>query len=276
MKLWKICKYDIREGIGKRMMYLWLPVLLTLVFCISQNNKAMGYIQAGDFQQPTIMDFWICLIEGKKPYRFDLYTLYQVPVIWVTYYTLLLVSVNAYPVNDLTVWGYQVIVRSKSRLQWWIGKCCWCALSVMLYFGISFAVIAIYALGNNIAFDLHPTADMMAEFAKMSFMKISMTRLLLITIVQPILLAVLLGMLQMVLSFLLEPMISFCIVFAVLVGSTYITSWLLPGNWGMPYRMDRISKNGLDCNVSIIALVVGIVACVILGYYIFKKEDINL
>ena len=102
--------------------------------------------------------------------------------------------------NDLKKMGTQIIIRSGSRLRWWISKLLWLVTYAVVYTGICMLVVALYTLANDASLNLHLTMSVAMVFTKKSFLLCSLLRLLCIAVVQPVLLLVLLGTIQMALS----------------------------------------------------------------------------
>lgn len=272
MQLWK---HDFMEGIWKRKVYLLFPVFVALVSCISLHAKMEGYIRTGDLEDyGSFMDYWIYFIQGGKAYKFSWYNTFTLPVRWLCIQVFLLISLNNYAFNDMQNWGYQVLTRSKSRFNWWFGKELWCMVYTGIYYIICLGSVAAYTTLQGIPLQLRPTRQATLIFSKMAFYTCGFKRLLCIVIVLPVLLSVFLGLLQMLLSMCIKPILSFLSVLFVLVVSVYRYMKILPGNWGMPYRIAPIKVKGMLVEVCLVLLVSGVILLVAVGYEIFKRQDI--
>lgn len=274
-KFIKMCIHDFKEGIWRRKSFFILPFFVVTIACIKLYNLVSSASAADLYEGETsVMDYWIYIIQGREPYVFNIYTLYEVPIIWVLVYAFLFVSLVTYPVQDMQKWGYQMIIRSGNRKNWWCAKCVWCVLYVLLYYAVCFVTVMLFSFMNGINFSIRPSDYVMENYCLETFAKCSDIRLIIITLLQPILLSVLLGILQLVISLKGSPVLSFGIVFTIIMLSAYKQSWLLIGNIGMPYRIDKINEGGLDSNISLLVAFSGIFVCLMVGYYIFKKQDI--
>ncbi len=67
---------------------------------------------------------------------------------------------------------------------------------------------------------------------------------------------------------------TFIFLFTCLVISTYKRSWFLFGNWGMPYRMFPVAKNGLEPEWCLVLLMISIGIAFAVGGYLYNKKDI--
>lgn len=275
MKGLLLFKRDVVEGIWrKKWLFLFAP-LLVWISCLELEQK---WHEIKSFHQikgdVTYMDYWIFLIQGKEPYEFSLNKLYEFPITWLVFFAFLLVAVNAYPAIDLKGWGIQVIVRSKSRWNWWLPKCGWCAACVVLYFLLALLTVMLFSLASGSGLSLKPSWYVMNQLGKDEYLTLSTIGRIVLLLVQPFLLAVLLGVLQMGLALLVHPMFAFCAVFSLTLVSTYCRSYFLCGNWGMPYRMSSIVSGGLDNRVCMALLLVTIGVCIVACGFLFTKKDI--
>lgn len=272
LQLWK---HDFAEGIWNRRIYLLFPVFVALISCISLYAKTESRVQTGYMTDyGTFMDYWIYFIQGGKAYKFSWYNTFSLPIRWLCIQVFLLISVNNYAFHDLHNWGYQVLARSKSRCRWWFSKILWCVMYVVVYYAVCLGVIALYTALKGIPLRLLPSKEMMLVFAKTAFCFCGFKRLLCIVIVLPVLLSVFMGLLQMILSMCIKPVTSFLSVLLLIVMSVYWNKPILPGNWGMPYRIAPIKVKGLSAEACLCLLICGILICMAAGYQVFKRQDI--
>lgn len=275
VKLLRLWGHDFWEGIWNRRVYFLLPVMVALFSCIGLHAKMTAFLDTNhNVGAGTLMDYWIYLVQGGKHYKFDIYTIFQIPVRWLCFHVFILIGLNNYPLNDLHGWGYHVLLKSKSRWNWWFSKILWCFSYVACYYIVCLFIVSVYALANDASFSLRPSIDVMNMVSRTGFLKCSMKRLVCIVLVQPVMLSAFLGILQLVLCICMKPVYSFMVMFAMLVVSTYKRYWILIGNWGMPYRMYPVQKHGLDPKLCMVLLLCGILIGVLCGYLVFCKKDI--
>lgn len=275
MKWRELLKRDILQGIWrKKSLFLFCPLLIW-VSCLDLNNKLYQLKQVYDIKgKAGFLDYWIFLIQGRETYVLSMQTYYDFRMIWLLFFAFLFVVINMYPTVDLEQWGYQVIIHSQNRWKWWLSKCIWCILCAAVYFLLALVTILVFSLLTGARINLTPSWYIMESYGSERIVDLPLLKLLVIILVQPFLLACLLGILQMSLSFILHPMVSFCLVFALLITSTYWTNYVLCGNLGMALRMRDISDGGLDSNLCMILLVAEIIACIFFGGKMFERKDI--
>lgn len=275
MKLIRLLKHDISEGIGKRYIYLILPVILSFFSCVGIHFSLDDYRALNkNIGSGTVMDYWIYLVQGSNPYKFDVYSFFEIPTAWVSLYLFLLVCLNNYPIRDLEQWGYQVILSSRSRRNWWLSKILWIVCYVAVYMAVCFLVVSVYACANGASLSLHASPQIMERMAKRGFASCPMLHRVFINLVLPSLFMVFLGILQLLLSVKIPSIHAFVVLFVVLVVSTYKRNWLLIGNWAMPCRIYPIASGGLNPKLCALLCAGGILAGTAVGYLMFRKKDI--
>ncbi|MDE6852153.1 MAG: hypothetical protein K2J67_06645 [Lachnospiraceae bacterium] len=270
----QLFKHDLIEGIWRRKQYFLLAVFVSLLSCIGLHQTIRNLSLTMEVGNGSVMDYWVYLTMCGKEYKLDLFSFFQVPVRWICLQMFALICIGNYLLDDMQQWGYQVILRSRDRIWWWISKIIWCVSLIICYYVICFLVTGIYAFLHEADWNIHPNLAIMRAACKVGFAKCSIQRLLFISVIQPILLSVFLALLQIVLHLLIEPMHAFVILFCILVVSTYHKSWVLVGNWGMPYRMYPIEKSGFDPDTCLFMICIGIIFCSTLGCLLFQKKDI--
>ena len=270
----KMFKHDWLEGIWHRKLYLILSVLAAFFSCTGIHSSIIEHQITENISNGTFMDYWIYLVDGCQAYKFDWYNSFVIPIRWICFITFLLIGVNNYMLSDLKGWGYQVLVHSKSRLNWWISKLMWSISYTLCYFFVSFCTVLIYCISRNVAVNFKPTLDIMKSQATESFMKFGNRNLYVAVLILPLLMALFLSIIQMVLSLYIRPVYVFIIMFIWLVASAYKKSWLLVGNLGMPYRMKPVLKSGFSTVQCFFVLIAASLICIIWGYLKFRKRDI--
>lgn len=275
MKGLLLFKRDVAQGMWKRRIYLLFAPLLVWISCLELSKKWQETKSLYEMKgNATSMDYWIYLIQSKEEWQFNIYHPYQFPVYWLAFFAFLLVIMNTYPSTDLKEWGYQVIVHSKNRWNWWLAKCSWCIGTVAIFFLAALLTVFLYSMANGDKLGWSPSWYVMLSFGREGYTALSVFGRIQIFLLQPFLLAVLLGILQMALSLIIHPLFAFCASFFLLIISTYWKSIFLCGNWGMPYRMSAVASGGLNSTVCLVLLCLSIVICICAGGLLFARKDI--
>lgn len=275
MKGWKLLCHDIREGLWKKRGFYLFSIFVAMLSGIELGNQITALKRVEKLEGAgSLMDYWIYLMQGKEPYQFSLDQMYEFPVIWIGFFLFFFMAVNVHPIYDLEHWGYQMVTRVKSRGAWWLSKCIWCLLCCLAYFALAAFATLLMTVANGAKISIEPTWYVMESFSEQRVMELSLPMLLILTVAAPCLMAYFFALLQMVLSLRLHSLVSFCILTGVVMASAYTQSYFLPGNWGMPYRMDLVAGKGLHVGMCFALLLSGIFLCILIGKFLFDRQNI--
>ena len=156
---------------------------------------------------------------------------------------------------------------------WWISKCIWNILSVVVFFLMAWVVFALGCLvsGGSLSMTLSP--DIFAA-CNLVLSYEAPAALIPQTLLLPMLVMMGLNLLQMTLSLFLKPFYSFMVTTAILFLSTYYLSPFCIGNYAMPLRSHLLLANGVGLNTGLLISGILIVVSIIAGGLIFRKRDI--
>ena len=90
----------------------------------------------------------------------------------------------------------------------------------------------------------------------------------------PVCVSIVLNMFQMMLCLFLKPIFSFFLVVIVLLGSAYMMTPFLLGNYAMVYRYNWMLKEGLSLDTGRTLLLMIYLCSVVVGNVRFKYYDI--
>jgi len=267
----KYIRHDLRNGVlgqkGKFLVSAFIFVflcgtLLRTVITI-QNHPHSGFMP-----DPTLGDYLYQLLQGMSPFRPNSED-FEINVIWLLINLFLAYIVSFYPFKDLGGYGQLMLLRSQKRGHWWLGKCIWNIGCVTLYYGVMWAVAAVFALCTG-TLSLVPTQAIQEVFSAGNVSALTPPRMLFHALLAPWLASVAISLLQMTVSLFTQPIIGIIAVCAVLVASIFTDSFLAPGNYLM------LLRHGLPINweLGCLWLVLIAAASVVVGYFGFKTRDI--
>ncbi len=275
MRLLKMIKHDCIEGVAKRSIYYVLPIIVSLISCMSlELNIISENRMANVSMHGNVMDYWIYMILGNKPYKPDFTNLFHIPMAWMGFYCFLLIGTNNYIEKDLSRNGFQMILCAKSRLIWWTSKVLWLCIYSFFYFLICGITVMSYVIFHHGSIKSLPDADIMELIGATHLCGVPGWQIKLLCIGVPALFMLMLGILQMFLSLMVGSMQSFMAMFGVMVASTYHSSVWLPGNWGILRRSSVIIKSGISLKCSVSLMCVMILLGLVGGYCLFRRKDI--
>ena len=261
--------YDIRMGIVRRWKpYLFFSIVM-IVLCFSINGEARERI----LPKLNAADIYVKLFGGMHDFSDAERTqTFHIPAEWLIIQLGFVLMTIKYPKSDFVERGMQVFIRTKSKKNWWLGKCVWLIGNTILYYAILHIVVLAFScfLGGcslNQEEDIWKVGIIMKANWKNCLALYGM----------PFLVSLTLGHLCLAFSLLYSPMIALCTSTACLVASAYWCHPLLIGNYTMLLRNDSfIGTEGVD---NIMGFIICICINGILGwitYWYFRKADIFL
>lgn len=272
----KLLRYDLRHGL-LRYGLVAVPLLFAAT-CISMYSMSKVFAAFdGSLSTSTVTDYVLYCFRGTEPIR-ELHSLeqLQLPLLWLSCMGLCLLLNLLYPLQDISHFGQQIIVRSGSRVSWWASKCIWNIISCALYYALALSSIILMALLLGAEFSLAPSAD----FIEVSFPSVELTAMpsrtdiLRCILVQPLLTLCTLSLLEMLLSLFIKPVFSLLCSMTILIASVYFFSPFLPGNYAMLLRSALFCTDGLTFKSGMWILPMFSIAACLAGAVFFKSWDI--
>lgn len=265
-------KHDIVQGILHKWAKFLIPAGVALIAAVSFLWE-LAFVEEVR-STPTWMDHLCNLFSGMKVYDPTSGEPFQVPVLYLAVNVFVAFTIGNYPVNDLYDYAPQVLIRTKNRAQWWLGKCLWNVLSVGLFYFVLFVVTLIVTLVTGGVVSLTASDDILADFFGVTLEMINSGMLILTVFALPLLTSIAISLVQMVLMFCVKPVYSYLTVVVLLVSSAYFMTPFLPGNYAMLWRNNVWCEDGISTYIAIIVDLVVVIAAVVSGYFIFQKKDI--
>lgn len=268
----RVFGHDIRCGVF-RWRYLLCP-LLVVMECLTLAK----YASFSDVA-PSFGDMALYLFQGKPPSaNRDL----DIPLSWLLILGGILLMELDYMLYDLTNAGTQVIVRSRSRTEWFLGKCLWNVLSVAVCFLIIYLTAALTSLsfGGDLSLTVH--AELKPYIFKMfSDAAPTSRQVLAMGVLAPFATVAALSMLQMTLCLFVKPVISFLICQAQIIIALFWKSPFCLGIGAMVLKSDWVATDDFGpeyagvstwaCTAFSLAV---IAVCVAAGVIRFRRTDI--
>lgn len=268
--------HDIYFGICKRKIYFIIEAIF-LVLCASffvYSIKSCIITNNEVTHQVGFIDFWLDLFNGIVPYDKNISKAFSIPITWLVFNFLLAVSVGFYAENDLSKNAIQIVLRMKSKLKWWVGKCLWCFLFVFSYYFIYNIIILIVCLLNNHAMVF--TNNYICEnILELSTTGVGNFDLLYISIIVPFVISVAISMFQMALSLYIKPIYSCLVVLCYTAICVYYNNKFLLFNYSMVKRNYAFLPNGgVNPIFGLVIAFLLIITSIVCGYIKLKHKDI--
>lgn len=271
MSWYKLLHYDLRAGLFRKRNFF--PVVLFLTLCFTYWATIHGY-----YERLTWVDYLIYCFKGTMPLiMVRSYAEFYLPVLWILVNGSILFLCLEYPLKDLTMEGQQIIVRSNTRIGWYLSKCCWILASSLLYFCCAILAAVIVCLLNGGTLEIKNTPEITKLYVNsLKPVEFSTLDVILAVILAPLTSLTALNMLQMTLCILTKPIYAFLINIILLMISAYYPSEFLLGNGTMIVRSDLVCNGETSIStvgVILFSIVVALVS-VGIGVIKFRKFDI--
>ena len=265
MKFGRMLKYDLRYGTVRRFGYYLLPLLLGVADAVRQ---VLNYYKARN--PGTLLDHWLIMTAGTKPYQPNTMHSYKFPTIWLIMQAFMLLVVNGYTSGDLEEHGSVMIVKSRSRAGWWLSKCVWCMFSTLLAYVIYYIPMFLIFAWRGIPMKMHLTKRLVTTSVE-GFLNWKTADVCAVVLFIPVAVMMFLCLLQMLLEVVWSPAVAIILLLVIQGISAYKQSVFLWGNWGIPVRMLKTPIGyigNLRCSIA------GIIVCIVIGTILFKRRDL--
>lgn len=228
MKFGRMLKYDLRYGTVRRFGYYLLPLLLGVADAVRQ---VLNYYKVRN--PGTLLDHWLIMTAGTKPYQPNTMHSYKFPTIWLIMQAFMLLVVNGYTSGDLEEHGSVMIVKSRSRAGWWLSKCVWCMFSTLLAYVIYYIPMFLIFAWRGIPMKMHLTKRLVTTSVE-GFLNWKTADVCAVVLFIPVAVMMFLCLLQMLLEVVWSPAVAIILLLVIQGISAYKQSVFLWGNWGNP------------------------------------------
>ena len=276
MKFIKNLIFDMKYGTFKNIKLFLLPIGIATILFVDVFNKFKSLVEIPDLGLSLNLswgDFLFYTYGGMKEYIPNPDNPFKFPTIWIVVYLFISFILLNYPIKDMNSVGSQVLLRSNSRVNWWLSKCMWNILSTVIYHGIILFVFISLCFVNNIPLINEVDMDLQSMLFRFSS-ELGTTTIPIMVIVNILLVSVFTNLLQMVMSLFVKPVFSFLAVAGILLSSSYLLSPFMIGNYGMILRYNWLYEGGVSPKTGILSLIILILITIIIGLVRFKKYDI--
>lgn len=267
-KLANCISYDIKEGIVR-----FIPLYaLTGVFVLAFGWDARMHLAEG-VPAPSVLDLAVYMFQGMDEY---VYVKggppFDIPISFLTLSFCFALFACYYAHREWKLRGTVYIPRYESKMYFWISKCIWCILQMILLYLMIFVILwGIAAAGGNISVLLSretlaclkglPLSENSMDYIKYIF------GLGLFT-------AIVLNQIQLTAQMLFSPVIGYILVIAVITSSAYFYRFYMPGNYYMLLRTALFREDGITLQQASLVLGILWIVLVLIGAVIVRKKDV--
>lgn len=279
MKYIKLLWFDIRQGLLRKPLFFVIPILVSFIACCDLANRVSALNDCGYFAadvQAGFADFIMYIYGGMDSYTLDSGSPFRFPIRWlVVFLSIAFLTLN-YPYRDMHTYGQQILIRTKGRTEWWLSKCSWNFLSVLVYHGLIFLTALLFCaftkskitgtINKELLYLVFQTAPSHRTPATATW---TFPMLL-----SPVFVSAGICLLQMTATLFIQPTFGFLVTTFLMITSVYFTSPCLIGNYAMPMRYDAVITGGVSARAGIFLSFLLAFAAVVIGNIRFHRYDI--
>jgi hypothetical protein len=268
----KLLCFDIKNSLLQEYKKLLLVPVIFTAFCL---NLYLRHVKPGMAGAATLGDFLLYIFGGMKEYAPSRTEPFEFPALWISMFLFLLFITLRYPYDDLMGYGQNVLVRTRSRLRWWLSKCVWNVFSVLLFFVLGWAAVFLFCRITGMPLSLEISKYMYETVFRLDAETALYPQLITAALLwMPLLTMLSLSLTQMTLSLFVKPIYSFAVLASVLLSSAYYLKPFMLANYAMAIRNDAVTAGGVRILTGAALLPILGATCVLLGCLIFRRYDI--
>lgn len=278
MRLFKLLKYDIKQGFFYVKWCLLMVAVFTFVSCIDFYSGKNRYYTGNGITpiEATFFDYLFYLFKGMKEYLPHGYMIFKLPIKWFLFQVCYLLGVLYYPYRDLqNSVGSIVIVKGSSRRTWWVSKCVWCILYILAVYSIIYIVIAVFCLMASELLSWSFTSQLMKDYMDINVLPYASEKdVLLFVLVVPVLVSIVMSTFELFTGALTKPIVGFFLTTLYFLTSAYKLSPYLLGNYLMGVRSCFFIENGVHAEIGIYLCLVNFSFLLVMGKLLIGRKDI--
>lgn len=276
MRFYKLARYDIRNGIGRKAYLYLLTFVLCMIFVCEFGLRVISHGKDfyGEGDPCTVTNILFYLFQGKEPFSPEVGNAFVFPVVWLLIFLLAAYITLDYPYHNLTGHGIQVLLRVRSRNFWWFSKCIWVFFSTLAYFFVwylgSWAASVIFGMDISFRYSEY----MNVELLHMELETLRPGQTAVLVVVLPIMTALAVNFIQLCLGLFFDRIYCFMMSAVLLFASTYFQSPAAIGNFAMVKRSILCQEDGVSAAQGITVNGILILLSIVIGFWRIKKYDI--
>lgn len=273
MKFLRIMKEDIKRAFyNNRYRFLMAFLLILALVLVSTNICNAMYLRNPELGKMNFIDYIFYLTCGMEPVLPENMDEVTIPFVWMAVQFLCCLVTLDYVYGDQKSFGKDILIRTKSRVQWWISKCVCITLMTMAVYIIMYTISFIVSLINyGVSGELH--LDLLRSICLLRNSYIYSHEMSVFLLTVPILFSVCISLLQMAISQFTGPIFSLVIILSTDILSVFTNNKYLWGNWSMILRSDICIENGISVGFAIAAsLITGVIGVIIGGFKFYKRD----
>lgn len=273
MSIIKLVRYDIKLGLRTNLIKLFFLIgIMTgidgITMYMIRNVEDLYHVKA------TVPDYICFVLGGPKHIPVNMFEMYEIPVLWLAPGVMIAYLVGYYAMTDLDTYGMQILIRSGSRIKWWLSKCIWNGFMVMLSYTLIYLGIIGIAVINDARFQFSLTPEIAMNVCNISELNGDNSSYMLVLLLMPLVVTLAISMLQMTLALIFSPIISFIISQSIIFLSTIFEYQFLIANYGMLSHYNVTCGSEINIRGGIFVCSITYLIAVVTGIIYFIRFDI--
>lgn len=252
-------KHDFYKGTIEGWKRYAIALCIFIFLCFVFQIRAEKIIQFNNISKEiSFSDFILFMFRGMNVFDGNAVELQDKLPQWFLVNIYLSIIIGYFPLKDLSESGIQVLIRTKSRVSWWLSKCLWVTYNVLIYYTISIIVITVFSLFHG-GLSLEPSKELNLILSNLDISKFNFKGILIVGIILPLITSITFSLIQLLISLFTNSIISNMFIITVLTLTPFYCNSFFIGNYLM------ILRSNLNIGDSGVSIVYGIVICVVLS-----------
>ncbi|HAR86096.1 MAG TPA: hypothetical protein DCR69_10230 [Clostridium sp.] len=252
-------KHDFYKGTIEGWKRYAIALCIFVFLCFVFQIRAEKIIQFNKISKEiSFSDFILFMFRGMNVFDGNAVELQDKLPQWFLVNIYLSIIIGYFPLKDLSESGIQVLIRTKSRVSWWLSKCLWVTYNVLIYYAISIIVITVFSLFHG-GLSLEPSKELNLILSNLDISKFNFKGILIVGIILPVITSITFSLIQLLISLFTNSIISNMFIITVLTLTPFYCNSFFIGNYLM------ILRSNLNIGDSGVSIVYGIVICVVLS-----------
>lgn len=252
-------KHDFYKGTIEGWKRYAIALCIFVFLCFVFQIRAEKIIQFNKISKEiSFSDFILFMFRGMNVFDGNAVELQDKLPQWFLVNIYLSIIIGYFPLKDLSESGIQVLIRTKSRVSWWLSKCLWVTYNVLIYYAISIIVITVFSLFHG-GLSLELSKELNLILSNLDISKFNFKGILIVGIILPVITSITFSLIQLLISLFTNSIISNMFIITVLTLTPFYCNSFFIGNYLM------ILRSNLNIGDSGISIVYGIVVCVVLS-----------
>ncbi len=269
----RLLRYDLVCGFAANIKKIVMFVIVMILYNVIAYHEIMAFCK-GTGIKPGMLDYFCYVLGGPKYIPENMLDIYEIPVMWLMVQIMIAYIIGYYAITDLHRYGQHILLRSESRIKWWISKIIWNVITVLSMYAIVFLMTFITGYISGAECKGKLTEEICVGVCKLSSVTQNEKLLYIELFIMPVIISVSISILQMTVALITYPIIGFVVSQSITFLSTIYTTKILLSNYAM------LSHSRYTCFSNIVysdGLIYGFIVMIIsifVGSIYFNHVDI--